>query len=212
MMSWTRLSCSTTGHRDVLDRHQFGDDVADFLGRRLVIELGQLRQVDGVEQGVEDRCLGGVVVIGLFAHDLGDRLRLVHLLKPWASLALAAGTPGLSPAAATRFSWLSSGRATRRCPCSGRWSWRRGSAVGWRCRMRPAPPAGQRRPRGLRACSAPGRVPPRRGRHPGSPGRTCFQFGTRPSRAPPCAGLAVAVAAAWGRRRLSPSVGRLPNT
>jgi hypothetical protein len=29
-------------HRDVLDRHQFGDDVADLLGRRRLVQLRQL--------------------------------------------------------------------------------------------------------------------------------------------------------------------------
>ena len=71
------------GHRhgDILDRHQFGDDVADLFGRGLGIELGQLRQVDGVQQGVEDRRLGRVVIVRLLTDDLGDRLGLLELLE-----------------------------------------------------------------------------------------------------------------------------------
>ena len=43
------------GHHHRLDRDDLVDDVADFLARRIRIELGQLRQIDGVDQGVEDR-------------------------------------------------------------------------------------------------------------------------------------------------------------
>lgn len=62
-------------HRDVLDRHQLGDDVADLLTGLLQVQLSQLGEVDGVQQSVEDRGLGGVVVVALLTDDVG-RLRL----------------------------------------------------------------------------------------------------------------------------------------
>ena len=44
------------------------DDIAD-----IMVNGAQLGQVDGVQQGVEDGGLGGVVVVALLADDLGDR-------------------------------------------------------------------------------------------------------------------------------------------
>jgi hypothetical protein len=38
-------------------------------------------QVDGVHQGVEDRRLGGVIIVGLLADDLRDRLGLLELFE-----------------------------------------------------------------------------------------------------------------------------------
>ena len=60
-------------HREVLDRDDVVDDVADFLARAVGVELGQLRQVDRVDQRREDLALG--VVVGLAALALA-RLRL----------------------------------------------------------------------------------------------------------------------------------------
>ena len=50
-------------HHDVLDRDDLVDDVADFLARRLAVELGELGEVDRLDQGAEDRRLDLVVVV-----------------------------------------------------------------------------------------------------------------------------------------------------
>ena len=60
-------------HHDVLDGDDLADDVADLFARRLGIELGELRQIDGVDQRVEDRGLDVVILLG--ARPL-DRLAL----------------------------------------------------------------------------------------------------------------------------------------
>ena len=52
-------------HHDVLDRDDLVDDVADFLARRLAVELGELGEVDRLDQGAEDRRLD--LVIGVRA-------------------------------------------------------------------------------------------------------------------------------------------------
>ena len=52
-------------HREILDRDDVVDDVADFLARALRLELGELRQVDRVDQRREDLALG--VVVGFAA-------------------------------------------------------------------------------------------------------------------------------------------------
>jgi hypothetical protein len=52
-------------HHDRLDGDDLVDDVADFLARRLGVELGELRQVDRLDQGAEDRALGLVVGLGM---------------------------------------------------------------------------------------------------------------------------------------------------
>ncbi len=44
-------------HHDVLDRDDFVDDVADFLARRHWVELGELREVDRLDQGAENLAL-----------------------------------------------------------------------------------------------------------------------------------------------------------
>ena len=51
-------------HHDVLDRDDLVDDVADFLARRLAVELGELGEVDRLDQGAEDRRLDLVVIVG----------------------------------------------------------------------------------------------------------------------------------------------------
>ena len=51
-------------HHDVLDRDDLVDDVADFLARRLAVELGELGEVDRLDQGAEDRRLDLVIVVG----------------------------------------------------------------------------------------------------------------------------------------------------
>ncbi|RYZ47949.1 MAG: NADH-quinone oxidoreductase subunit NuoG, partial [Sphingobacteriales bacterium] len=68
-------------HRHVLDRHQFGDDVPDLFGCLLGVQLGQLRQIDRVDQGVEDDRLGRVIVVALLANDLGRRRRSLGRAK-----------------------------------------------------------------------------------------------------------------------------------
>ena len=50
-------------HHDVLERDDVVDDVADFLARRFDIEAGELRQVDGVDQGGEHRRLDVVEIL-----------------------------------------------------------------------------------------------------------------------------------------------------
>ncbi|MGY4382114.1 hypothetical protein ACVWZ3_009753 [Bradyrhizobium sp. i1.3.6] len=50
-------------HHDVLDRDDLVDDVADFLARGLGVELGELGEVDGLDQRTEDRCLDLVVIV-----------------------------------------------------------------------------------------------------------------------------------------------------
>ncbi len=52
-------------HHDVLDRDDLVDDVADFLARRLAVELGELGEVDRLDQRAEDRRLDLVVIVGL---------------------------------------------------------------------------------------------------------------------------------------------------
>ena len=56
-------------HHHVLDGDDLADDVANFLARRFRIELGELGQVDGVDQRVEDRGLDVVVLLGARALD-----------------------------------------------------------------------------------------------------------------------------------------------
>src|SRR6202035_5992294 len=58
-------------HHDVLDRDDLVDDIADFLARRLAVELGELGEVDRLDQGAEDRRLD--LVIGVRPPRFGDR-------------------------------------------------------------------------------------------------------------------------------------------
>src|SRR5262249_43166742 len=58
-------------HHDVLDRDDFVDDVADFLARGIGVELGELGEVDRLDQGAEDRALD--LVIGLRMARVGGR-------------------------------------------------------------------------------------------------------------------------------------------
>ncbi len=48
-------------HHDVLDRDDLVDDVADFFARGIGVELGQLRQIDRLDQRAEDRALDLVI-------------------------------------------------------------------------------------------------------------------------------------------------------
>ena len=50
-------------HHDVLDRDDLVDDVADFLARRFAVELGELGEVDRLDQRAEDRRLDLVIVV-----------------------------------------------------------------------------------------------------------------------------------------------------
>ena len=43
-------------HREILDRDDIVDDIADFLARAFAVKLGQLRQIDGIDQRREDLC------------------------------------------------------------------------------------------------------------------------------------------------------------
>ena len=89
-------------HHDVLDRDDLVDDVADFLARRVGVELGELGEVDGLDQGAEDRALG--LVIGLGVPRVGRRRAR--------AAALASAGPLRLPASARR-------RAARRDPADG---------------------------------------------------------------------------------------------
>ena len=50
-------------HHHVLDGDDFADNIADLFSRGLGIELGELCQVDGVDQRVEDRGLDVVILL-----------------------------------------------------------------------------------------------------------------------------------------------------
>ncbi len=50
-------------HHDVLDRDDLVDDIADFLARRLAIELGELGKVDRFDQGAEDGRLDLIIAV-----------------------------------------------------------------------------------------------------------------------------------------------------
>ena len=65
-------------HHDVLDLDDLADDVADLLARGRRLELGELGQIDGVDQRVEDRGLDVVVLLRvppLLHHGLRPRRR-----------------------------------------------------------------------------------------------------------------------------------------
>ncbi len=51
------------GHHDVLDLDDLADDVADLFARRIGIQLGELRQIDGIDQRIEDGRLDVVVLL-----------------------------------------------------------------------------------------------------------------------------------------------------
>src|ERR1700737_3461987 len=51
-------------HHDVLDRDDLVDDVANFLARRLAVKLGELGEIDRLDQGAEDRRLALVIGVG----------------------------------------------------------------------------------------------------------------------------------------------------
>ena len=61
-------------HHHVLHRDDVVDDVADFLARLVHVHLGQLRQVDRVDQRAEDLRLQVVIFVGL-ARPLGAAAR-----------------------------------------------------------------------------------------------------------------------------------------
>src|SRR5262249_27024702 len=52
-------------HHDRLDGDDLVDDVADFLAGRLGVELGELGEIDGFDQGAEDGALGLVIGLGM---------------------------------------------------------------------------------------------------------------------------------------------------
>jgi hypothetical protein len=51
-------------HHDVFDRDDLVDDVANFLARGFAVELGELRQIDRLDQRAEDRRLDLIVGVG----------------------------------------------------------------------------------------------------------------------------------------------------
>ncbi len=85
-MSCSRLFLLGDGHHHRLDGDDLVDDVADFLARRFRIELGELGQIDGVDQGVEDGRFDLVIVV-----------RAV-LAGPGRGLGLLGGNIGACPA------------------------------------------------------------------------------------------------------------------
>ena len=48
-------------HDDILDCDDFVDDVADFFARRIGVKLGQLTEIDRLDQGAKDGAFGLVV-------------------------------------------------------------------------------------------------------------------------------------------------------
>ena len=78
-------------HHDVLDRDDLVDDVADFLARGIGVELGELRQIDRLDQRAEDRALGLVVVLGVPRIDRRRRERRARLVRHAVALARASG-------------------------------------------------------------------------------------------------------------------------
>ena len=62
-------------HHDVLDRDDLVDDIANFLARRLAVELGELGKVDRFDQGAEDCRLDLIIGVGPPRVDGGRRCR-----------------------------------------------------------------------------------------------------------------------------------------
>jgi hypothetical protein len=62
-------------HHDILNRDDLVDDVADFLARGLGVELGELQEVDRLDQGAEDRALDLVIRFGVPRIRRGQRER-----------------------------------------------------------------------------------------------------------------------------------------
>src|SRR3954466_16202636 len=62
-------------HHDILDRNDLVDDVANFLARGFAVELGELREIDRLDQGAEDRRLDLIVGVGTPRLDRSDRRR-----------------------------------------------------------------------------------------------------------------------------------------
>ena len=80
-MSSSSSSCSEIDITIVLDRDDLVDDVADFLARGFGVELGELGEVDGLDQGAEDRALGLVVGLGMARVGRGRRERRRRLVR-----------------------------------------------------------------------------------------------------------------------------------
>jgi len=51
------------GHHHALDGDDLVDDIADFLARRIDVELRELRQIDGIDQGAENRRFNLVIIV-----------------------------------------------------------------------------------------------------------------------------------------------------
>ncbi len=60
-------------HHDVLDRDNLVDDVADFLTRGITVKLGELGEIDRLDQRAENHRLD--LVVGVRSVQLDDRLR-----------------------------------------------------------------------------------------------------------------------------------------
>src|SRR6201999_1461315 len=58
-------------HHDILDRDDLVDDVANFLARRFAVQFGELGEIDGFDQGAEDRRLD--LVVGIRAPGVDGR-------------------------------------------------------------------------------------------------------------------------------------------
>ena len=63
---------------EILDRDDLVDDVADFFARALLVELGQRRQIDRLDQRAEDHRLGlEIAVRALIGLRIGARRRML---------------------------------------------------------------------------------------------------------------------------------------
>ena len=83
-------------HHDILERDDLVDDVADLVAGAVAVELTELGQVDGVDQGIEDRRLDVVIAFGA-AGTGGDGGRVRGLdrgIAPRSGGPLTAAGPG----------------------------------------------------------------------------------------------------------------------
>jgi hypothetical protein len=101
----------------ILDRHDFVDDVADFLARAFLVELGQRRQIDRLDQRAEDHRLGLKIALrppNMLAFHSLPRLRE---RSPQAEKASPIGPPALTPSCDRTGDQRNGSRQRRAWPC-----------------------------------------------------------------------------------------------